>query len=165
MTQPVAPAVGDYGTAAWAANLLVWLGGDTRSYTPTLTATTTNPTLGSGSSQIGRYTQVGKLVVGEANVTFGASGVAAGNGVFLISLPTAVDASIGTGMICGAFTIKCAGLYTRGDLWLNTAGTGLCRLTYTSVAVNGSYVSTAHNAPGAWAAFDSIQIAFHYLAP
>lgn len=165
MTQPTAPAVGDSAAASGQAALLAWLGGDTRTYTPALTATTTNPTLGTSSNQVGRYSRIGNQVNGEGLIQFGTGGTNAGSGVYLVSMPTAVDASIGVGMLVGSFTAKCAGLFTRGDLYLNTAATGLCRLVYTSVAINGSYVSTAHNAPGAWTANDSIQFAFQYLAP
>ncbi len=164
MTQPVAPAVGDQASAGWAAGLIAWLGGGGSGYAPTLTATTTNPTLGGSGSTAGRYTQVGKLVVGTGLITFGSSGTAAGNGVYLVSLPGPADSSLGAGTLMGRFTLTCAGLFTSGDLWLQTAASGLCRLAYTSTAVNGAYVSTSQAVPGAWTVNDKIQFAFHYLA-
>ncbi len=65
----------DFETAAWA------------SHTPVLTAATTNPTLGSGSVQQGRYLPVGKMVIYRFLIQFGSSGAAAGSGRYRVSLP------------------------------------------------------------------------------
>lgn len=164
MTQPSPLAVGDELPASWLDQLLTWLGATTTSYAPTLTAFTTNPTLGTGSSTSGRYTKIGSLVAGHGLITFGSSGVNAGSGVYFVSLPTAVDASLAVGTLLGTARIVCAGLNTRCDLYLNSAALGQCRLTYTSVAVNGTYVSATNAAPGAWAANDSITYQFRYPA-
>jgi len=71
-------------------------------YTPALTATTTNPTLGTGSTAVGRYKQNGKDVSGWATIKFG-SGGSAGSGTYEISLPVApkteaVERIIGSGV-------------------------------------------------------------------
>lgn len=62
-------------------------GANWTSYTPVLTATTTNPTLGSGSSQVGAYTAIGKIIVGYGTITFGTSGVNAGSGEYQVTFP------------------------------------------------------------------------------
>lgn len=65
-------------------------------YTPALTAATTNPTLGSGGAfeQKGRYVQIGHLVVVKINIRFGSSGAAAGSGTYSVSLPVTAEASL-----------------------------------------------------------------------
>jgi hypothetical protein len=67
---------------------------------PTLTAVTTNPTLGTGAALVGRYLRTGNLVTYFFRITFGTSGVASGSGRYRISLPvpaaaTAVDVGLG----------------------------------------------------------------------
>ena len=57
------------------------------SYAPTLTATTTSPTLGSGSSATGYYKRLGRWVRGKAVITFGSSGTNAGSGYYGLLLP------------------------------------------------------------------------------
>jgi hypothetical protein len=58
-------------------------------HTPTLTASTTNPTLGTGSVQWGRYCKVGTTVVYQGLVKFGTSGINVGSGTYWFSLPVA----------------------------------------------------------------------------
>lgn len=65
----------DFETASWL------------SHTPVLTASTTNPTLGSGSLQQGRYLEVGNTVLYRFQVRFGSSGTNAGDGQYRVSLP------------------------------------------------------------------------------
>lgn len=64
---------------------------DWTAWVPAITASTTNPTLGTGSSVGGnyQYLQTLKTVIATANVTFGTSGVAVGSGRYAISLPVA----------------------------------------------------------------------------
>ena len=57
------------------------------SWTPSLTASVTNPTLGTGSVTQGRYVQNGKVVTAVAYFAFGTSGVSAGSGGYRCSLP------------------------------------------------------------------------------
>lgn len=66
------------------------------SYTPSLTASTTNPTLGTGSAASGAYCRIGKIVHFRASVTFGTSDVNAGSGFYFISLPVASKAAMDT---------------------------------------------------------------------
>ena len=58
-------------------------------YTPTLTASTSNPTLGTGSSVAGewRYLDNGDWVMAQGKIIFGTSGVAVGSGTYRVSLP------------------------------------------------------------------------------
>ncbi len=63
-------------------------------YTPELTASSTDPTLGTGSTQQGRYmiTEQG-LVVYRFFFQFGSSGVSGGSGEYRISAPVEFSAS------------------------------------------------------------------------
>src|SRR5688500_18859613 len=79
----------DHQTIAVAVNALgsgteVWT-----AWTPALTASTTNPTMGSGAVATGRYSQNGKTVTGWGHIKFGTSGAAAGSGLYMVSLPVA----------------------------------------------------------------------------
>jgi hypothetical protein len=58
-------------------------------YTPALTAVTTNPTLGTGSSATGRFATEThpKRIRADAQFTFGSSGANAGVGTYRVSLP------------------------------------------------------------------------------
>lgn len=57
-------------------------------FTPVLTASGVNPTLGTGSVQNGRWVALGKLIHATGRIIFGAGGgAAAGNGSYAISLP------------------------------------------------------------------------------
>jgi hypothetical protein len=62
--------------------------GTWQTYTPTLTATTTNPTLGTGSVADGYYTVIDKVMIVQFYIKFGSSGAAAGSGEYRISTPS-----------------------------------------------------------------------------
>lgn len=64
--------------------------GDQSSYTPQLTADTTNPNLGSGATRFGLYRELGDVVDLWITIIFG-TGSTAGAGRYVISLPTAVS--------------------------------------------------------------------------
>lgn len=62
-------------------------------WTPVLTGGTTNPNLGSTGTSIGRYAQINKIVIAQAQFTFNGTGIAAGAGVYLCSLPITAQAA------------------------------------------------------------------------
>jgi hypothetical protein len=83
------------------------IGAVAEAYTPALTAVTTNPTLGTGSYQEGRYQVIQKRAFVEGAIFFGTSGAAAGTGNYRISVPSAVsirsnNAPIGYGLFYDA---------------------------------------------------------------
>lgn len=80
----LAAAINDLATAV---NTMLPLGTGFVSYTPALTATTTDPTLGTGSVATGRYFQFGKFVIANFAIKFGTSGTNAGSGAYRVSLP------------------------------------------------------------------------------
>jgi hypothetical protein len=57
-------------------------------FTPAITRATTNPTLGTGPTQAGRYSQLGGLIIGRGSIQYG-SGSTAGTGTVFLSLPVA----------------------------------------------------------------------------
>ena len=75
-----------YNGTAWVR--FVQYGAST-SYTPSLTASTTNPSIGTGGfvETTGRYSQNGRIVTGYARVAAGTTSVTAGTGTYRISLP------------------------------------------------------------------------------
>lgn len=122
-------------------------------YVPTLTATTTNPTLGTGATQTGRYRAHGNLVFMEVGITFG-TGATAGSGFYHIDLPLPA--------LSGSVAI--------GTVWLYDSSTGdqragLCRLFGTStieMLVTVSSVVVSNSGPWTWAVGDQILTSLTY---
>ena len=73
------------------ADTLNTIGAASVSYTPALTAVTTNPTLGTGSFAGGTYQQIQDRAFVEGAIFFGSSGAAAGTGAYRISVPSAIS--------------------------------------------------------------------------
>lgn len=82
MANPFPFSVGAVLTAAQMNGIGEWT-----SYTPALTATVTNPTLGTGSQALGSYARVQNLIIARFFIAFGTSGVNAGLGNYKVSLP------------------------------------------------------------------------------
>ncbi len=132
------------------------IGAAYETWTPALTASTTNPTLGTGSGQSGRYGRVNKSVYGQGQVSFGTSGVNPGSGFYYISIPVTAQAS---GVLCGtwqAYDSSAAAVYF-GHLVLDTTSRAL--LYYNNPA---SVITNA--APFTWAASDFIRVLLSYEA-
>jgi hypothetical protein len=132
------------------------------SYTPVLTATTTNPTLGTGSSVTGWYVHFGSIssadeyVVVGFQVVFGTSGAAAGSGTYRISLPvtasTTSPSASGTALVfddsTGERRVAMVDLVTTTTLGLNPDGAS----------------SVDNDFPWVWANNDSIRGICFYRA-
>lgn len=69
-------------------------------YTPELTASTTNPDLGTGATTSGMYTIIGDQVVYRFFIQFG-TGSSAGDGQYRISAPTSITSQISSHMAIG----------------------------------------------------------------
>lgn len=93
---------------SWNATLGAWvpLGQMiTTTVTPSLTASTTNPTLGSGNTATARYTLWnGKMCTYWGYIQFGTTSVNAGSGQYFISLPFA--AAVGPNFTPGSALIR-----------------------------------------------------------
>ena len=125
-------------------------------FTPTLTASTTNPTLGTGSSATGRYGQVNKIVCGQGQINFGTAGVSGGSGFYFVSLPITAQS---TGKVIGQiqfFDASTVGVYI---------GTLISDTTTRALMYVGNPASpTSNTAPFTWAASDFIRYTFQYEA-
>lgn len=138
-------------------------------YTPDITAGTTAPTLGTGSTAEGFYRMEGTEAKGQATFVFGTSGVNAGEGVYGILLPVEpinriqplgiaymADASDNIRMLLGAFVVIPA-------LYASAQSRGV--IIQSNDATEG--FSTGANPVGAavpwtWAASDQIIVKFRY---
>ena len=69
---------------------LKWYG-DYTDFTPTLTASTTSPNMGSTAVRKGRYIRFGNMIHYYFNLVFGGTGISAGSGGYRISLPVNAD--------------------------------------------------------------------------
>jgi hypothetical protein len=88
MANPFPFVAGEVLTAADMNGIGEWT-----SYTPVLTASVTNPTLGTGSSQVGSYARIQNLIIYRFRISFGTSGISTGSGTYRVSLPVAATGS------------------------------------------------------------------------
>lgn len=144
---------------AWISQNLLYLYDQLHTitaYTPTLTASTTDPTLGSGSSAVGSYVQMGRLVTYRAWVSFGTSGTAAGSGGYRVSLPVPAEAGWEGTVI--------------GNVELNNSGTALFRTA--RIATGGTYTlmfaedgtAVTDSVPFAWGVSDYLRVSGSYFS-
>lgn len=130
-------------------------------YTPALTASTTNPTLGSGAVTDGHYMVVGDgtahgIVYAYGEIIFGTSGTAAGTGNYIVSLPiAAVVGNVAQPAI--------------GQAYLYDSSTGTWRLVVGHPIGSNLYlhqqnatVRVRHDSPWAWGASDAITYSVTY---
>ena len=134
-------------------------------FTPTLTAVTTNPTLGATGTATGWYQQIGKLVNGWAKITFGGAGADPGSGLYKIDLPVTASGNIPADT-SGGCSIGSGRLYddSGSDTWLIDAflaSTSNMRLRYDLQTGTGG---VSHAAPFTFADADYITIHFSYEA-
>lgn len=124
-------------------------------YTPTLTASTTNPT---NWTQTGYYTQIGKLVIAKFKITATAS-MTAGSGNYRIALPVNANFTMGDVEV-GTVAISHSGnTYTPFAYIPNTS---FMQLLYMS-SVNTAGPVT-HSLPWAWTSTDFIRGTITYEA-
>ena len=123
------------------------------SYTPALTGSVSDPTLGTGSSVVGRWMRLGDLGIVFARINFGTSGTAAGSGNYRISLPFTVGASQIT--IQGGLTILEDN--SASDAF-SAAGYGIAGQAYAQMYLAQATTTglVTHAVPFAWAANDII---------
>lgn len=129
-------------------------------YTPVLTATSSNPNMGSTATRQGRYIRYGRMVTVEVSLRFGGTGVSAGNGFYEVSLPvTARSQSIGrrTGSAYTWDNSPASGDFADGVCFINSGETDKVRLSIDSNVVS-------HNVPWTWAANDELGFTITYEA-
>ena len=143
------------------ADIMNQIGAAWETYTPALTGTTTNPTLGTGSTVAGKYCQVQKTIMGYAFFAFGRSGVTNGAGDYRISLPVTALSGGQNGII-------------SGYVWLydQSAATGWSAIAQVATGTTMSFLKSTGDAtinitatnPFTWAANDQIRLFFTYEA-
>lgn len=137
---------------SWQSVIPTWA-----NWTPTLTGSVGNPTLGAGATQIGRYFQFGKLVVAAGRVTMGGAGFVNGSGDVRISLPIPGASTSGEGMgTAGGIDVSATALYTGVGITANS-GYFLTRLA------GGGFIWT-WAAPFIFAQTDEIEFQISYEA-
>lgn len=116
ITSPVEGMVAMTGTAAtlteWTYQSGGWHNTSTLQpvdYTPALTASVTNPTLGTGGSATGRYARSGSVITCWFSIALAGTGVNAGAGAYYVSVPVPIRAP--------------ELLYPSGHLWIYDAST------------------------------------------
>lgn len=140
-------------------------------WTPTLTGSTSNPSLGTGGVTWGRYKKIGKLVVAFGGFKFGTS-ASGGSGTFTVSLPAnAAYSGVTAGLsmqsighaVYGRAGSSAAGDLVGGNAYVVSGGTS-ANLTVDGWAAVTSLLLSESN-PWAWgSANDSLQFWFLYEA-
>jgi hypothetical protein len=127
-------------------------------YTPVLNADTTAPTLGTGSTVAGLYCQNGQQMQGHIDIVGGSAATAVGNGLYNVSFPVAMHASLASGSVVGS------GLYF--DASVSTWRPFVLRsLTSTTARLQDSETSNTaigHTNPG-WGVNDRVHANFSYI--
>jgi hypothetical protein len=116
MANPFPFVAGNVLTAAQLNGIGEWT-----SYTPTMTAATTNPTMGN-STLVGRYARIQNLIICNFSVTIGSTFVA-GVGGYSFAIPvTATAASAYTRANLGTFAFfdSSANAIYEANPWLDT---------------------------------------------
>lgn len=136
-TVPSTRAAADrIGTTRWntdVVNNLTAIGEAWSTYTPALTGSSVNPTLGSGSVQEGHYKLWGKICVVRVGIQFGTSGTAAGTGNYIISLPADPITSAMSRTYLGSGILSTAGASLTA-LHPFRSGSGLVQMVKTGTA-------------------------------
>lgn len=160
-------AVGDPIRASTQNEIIDTLSAQWTPYTPTLTAATTNPTLGSGSKRFGEYVQIGAFVAVHVLIEFGTSGTSQGSGAYSIGLPVTAAGGLGVsgdpGTTVGTGTVVCNGNFTNVTVEVS-ATSGANFMHYVNAAVNGSQLTVGAGQPGNWTAGDYIRLFLTYQA-
>ena len=131
------------------------------SYTPTLTAATTDPVLGTGSTVLGRYVTIGRTVHVQVNIKFGSSGASAGSGQYRVSLPVTAVSPLRAG---GAMPIGNGWVL---DTWNLLYQVGVEQLSTTSVefrSMTSGNNGVTHTFPFAWDNGDELAFCATYEA-
>ena len=138
-------------------------------FTVKIRAGTTDPTLGSGGTNTGKYQITNDQLKMLGNWQFGSSGMAAGTGTYYIESPFVADVNVGTSLpITGMLRMKdssgSVSAYGHAEYDTTVVGSlvaGQClQLTHMSTgAASGNPIgvaTTSGSAPWTWAASDTI---------
>lgn len=129
-------------------------------YTPTLTAASSNPFLGTGGNQLGRWTRSGRTISGNAFISFGPSGTPlAGGGEYRIAAPVP-SVNLGYNVVVGGGYLYDASANVMEQVVVAVAAT---QTTYFVMFKNGAFGITDAS-PWGWSFSDHMSIQFNYEA-
>ena len=130
-------------------------------YTPTWTASTTNPVIGNGSIT-GRYSLVNKTVTAQILVVMGST-TTFGTGAYFFSLPVTAAATLVGYPALGAGwgNDVSASAATTFTAQVHNSGTAVFGLRFSNASNNGTL---QHNSPYTWASSDFITATIQYKA-
>jgi hypothetical protein len=141
-------AIAKYNGSGWE-----YVSSSRKAFTPTLGASTTPPTLGTGNLRNGWYCfQPGPSVFFTWHILFGSSGVSAGSGTYNISLPVTPAAPYAAGDVAVGSCImadQSSSLFRTGIPYIASGSS-----TLAIIGEGSAIVSNA--APWTWAAGDYI---------
>lgn len=134
-------------------------------YTPTLTASSVNPTLGATPTQTGYYLSVGKLVVCRGRLAVGGAGFAAGTGDYRVSLPVAASLTVVNPRLgFASVSDSSATAFAQVTPSLDGASGAYFVLYYPATYPLGALTTVGAAAPMAWGQADSIDWLLVYEA-
>lgn len=139
------------------------LGTKIASRTPTLSATTTDPVLGTGGSAGMTWSRHGDLIIGRFAITFGTSGTSAGVGTYLVDLPEPADLGGLSSLVLGSGWINDSSAIDPRLVVLDLAISEDPTLQSMRMIPEGGVVVTEVS-PFAWSANDGIYGEFTYPA-
>lgn len=129
-----------------------------QSFTPTLTAATSDPTLGN-STLSGKYVQIGKNMIGNVQLTIGST-FAVGSGSYRFALPAAVNTTnipLGTNFFCSGTTFDVSG----GETGIITTAKLVTSTTFEVIGGKaGGFGVFSQAFPFAWGTGDLISFGF-----
>ena len=136
---------------------------DHASWTPTLSATVTPPTLSDDASHevVGRKLNVGDQAWAWCHIKFGTSGTAAGDGTYQIATPWSAtsDYNLGTdGQVIGSGRLYDNDLQDTTTVTWHLSSVDLVRARYTSATIG----LVTHAAPHTWADSDYLSFQWEY---
>lgn len=131
-------------------------------WTPSIDASVTDPTLGSGAVQEGRYLKIGKLYLCYAQVKFGTSGTSAGSGNYYLTLPATANTTDyqtgstihGMGRMLDSSTSFSGVCFPELDTFANPAVLQL--VYYPGIGGTAAAAAFTSTAPWTWAASDIV---------
>jgi hypothetical protein len=140
------------------------------SFSPVLTASTTNPTGGTAFVQNGRYSRAGRTINASLRFRFGTSGAAAGSGTYRISLPVTaaisgtINKPIGSGYLYDSSSGQLSMALAYLDVTLAGTDLQILSLTDSGGPGPGGTAVVTNSAPWTWANNDELNFYVTYEA-
>jgi len=138
----------------WDGNAWVMTDTVVQTYTPALTASTTNPTMGSSPTLVGRYQRHGGMMHAWGRIAFG-TGMTAGSGVYNVSIPAAAEGSVSE-LVEGSGILYDSSANDRNVMVPYGSGSTFLMMS------EGNLVVVTNAVPWVWAAADVILWNVHY---